>query len=66
MVPSGAGASWLTGSPFGVQLIVGTRPLFEPYGWDPEIGLDAAIELLGWSCRRSDGGTPALQDPSGC
>ncbi|WP_329312426.1 hypothetical protein OG723_02690 [Streptomyces sp. NBC_01278] len=33
--------------------------MFDPYGWHPEAGLDAAIALLGWSCERSDGGTPA-------
>ncbi|MFJ3610830.1 hypothetical protein [Streptomyces hydrogenans] len=49
----------LTGSPFGAQLIAGSLPLFDPYGWDPEAGLDAAIALLGWTCERSDGGTPA-------
>ncbi|MGW6460833.1 hypothetical protein ACWF94_33725, partial [Streptomyces sp. NPDC055078] len=48
----------LTGSPFGVQLIGGTLPLFDPYGWDPEIGLDDAVELLGLRCERSAGGTP--------
>ncbi|XVQ08161.1 hypothetical protein ACQP1W_37195 [Spirillospora sp. CA-255316] len=47
----------LTGSPFGAQLLGGTLPLFDPYGWHPEIGLDAAIDLLGWSCERSAGGT---------
>ncbi|MEV6166400.1 hypothetical protein AB0L71_31660 [Streptomyces sp. NPDC052052] len=48
----------LTGSPFGVQLIGGRVPFFDPYGWDPEIGLNAAIGLLGWRCERTDGGTP--------
>ncbi len=45
----------LTGSPFGFQLIDGTLPLFDPFGWDPEAGLDTAIELLGHECVRSDG-----------
>jgi hypothetical protein len=48
----------LTGAPFGFELIHGTLPLFDPYGWTPEIGLDAAIESLGWTCRRSDGADP--------
>ncbi|MFI5671687.1 hypothetical protein [Streptomyces sp. NPDC051704] len=48
----------LTGSPFGMQCIAGALPLFDPYGWDPEIGLGAAIALLGWRCERSHGGTP--------
>ncbi|MER5642668.1 hypothetical protein ABT095_37745 [Kitasatospora sp. NPDC002227] len=57
--PSTAVIETLTGSPFGAQLIAGSLPLFDPYGWHPETGLDAAVELLGWSCERSDGGTPA-------
>ncbi|MEU3051568.1 hypothetical protein ABZ705_34710 [Streptomyces sp. NPDC006984] len=56
--PSTAVIETLTGSPFGAQLIGGTLPLFDPYGWHPEAGLDAAIPMLGWSCERSDGGTP--------
>ncbi|GCD42677.1 hypothetical protein [Streptomyces paromomycinus] len=47
----------LTGSPFGVQLIGGTMPLFDPYGWDPERGLDAAVPALGLHCTRDAGGT---------
>jgi hypothetical protein len=46
----------LTGSPFGFQLLGGHRPLFDPLGWDPEIGIDAALALLGWSCEHSGGG----------
>ncbi|WP_329286855.1 hypothetical protein [Streptomyces sp. NBC_00691] len=57
--PTTAVIETLTGSPFGAQLIGGSLPLFDPYGWDPETGLDAAIALLGWTCERSDGGTPA-------
>ncbi|MFF3226523.1 hypothetical protein ACFYV7_27270 [Nocardia suismassiliense] len=49
----------LTGSPFGFQLGNGSMPFFDPVGWHPEIGLAAAIELLGWSCVRSDGGSDA-------
>ncbi|MET7339260.1 hypothetical protein [Nonomuraea sp. NPDC005650] len=49
----------LTGSPYGMQLISGRLPLFDPFGWDPEIGLDAAIDLLGWECERVDGGSAA-------
>ena len=48
----------LTGSPFGFELIGGTLPLFDPYGWDPDMGLDAAIALLGYRCDKSVGGTP--------
>jgi hypothetical protein len=46
----------LTGSPFGLELLGGRRPLFNPLGWDPQIGIDAALDLLGWSCQRGDGG----------
>lgn len=42
----------LTGSPFGITLIAGQLPLFDPYGWDPDRGLDDAIALLGWACQR--------------
>ncbi|MEV4891721.1 hypothetical protein AB0K48_20295 [Nonomuraea sp. NPDC055795] len=49
----------LTGSAFGAQLIGGGTPFFDPYAWDPEIGLDTAIEALGWTCVRTSGGTPA-------
>jgi hypothetical protein len=42
----------LTGSPFGLEVLGGRLPLFDPYGWDPDYGLDDAIGLLGWSCRR--------------
>ncbi|MFI7465046.1 hypothetical protein [Nonomuraea sp. NPDC049646] len=49
----------LTGSPYGMQLIGGRLPLFDAFGWDPEIGIDAAIGLLGWECERADGGTAA-------
>lgn len=34
----------LTGSPFGLQLLDGRGPLFDPLGWNPEIGIDAAPE----------------------
>jgi hypothetical protein len=49
----------LTGSPYGIQLIGGRLPLFNAFGWDPEIGIDAAIGLLGWECEHMDGGTAA-------
>jgi hypothetical protein len=43
----------LTGSPFGFELLGGRLPFFDPYGWDPDRGLDDAIGLLGWACRRT-------------
>ncbi|MFD0580573.1 hypothetical protein [Dactylosporangium darangshiense] len=51
----------LTGSPFGFELLAGL-PFFDPYGWDPDRGLDDAIGLLGWSFRRTGaaGGAEAL------
>ncbi|MFC6887273.1 MULTISPECIES: hypothetical protein [Actinomadura] len=47
----------LTGSPFGLQLHQGRTPYFDPLGWDPGIGVDAALGLLGWDSRRTGGGT---------
>jgi hypothetical protein len=51
----------LTGSPFGMHLLSGRLPLFDPYGWDDR-GIDDAIALLGWTCRRqgADDGEQAL------
>jgi len=43
----------LTGSPFGFELLFGTIPLFDPWGWDPVIGVNAALGLLGWECSHS-------------
>jgi hypothetical protein len=57
--PATAVIETLTGSPFGFELIGGHMPLFDPYGWDPEIGVDAAIELLGWTCERTHSGSAA-------
>ena len=39
----------LTGSPFGFQLLFGKRPLFDAIGWDPNLGLDQALTLLGYT-----------------
>ena len=50
--PSPSVVEVLTGSPFGIQLLAGRLPLFDPYGWDPERGLDDAIAQLGWTCQR--------------
>jgi hypothetical protein len=55
--PSPAVIEVLTGSPFGAELIGGTTPFFDPPGWDPGIGLDTAIELLGWTCTRITAGS---------
>lgn len=52
----------LTSSAFGFQLLAGRLPLFDPYGWNPDHGLDQALRLLGYSWRRvtSDSATQAL------
>ncbi|MGW4643426.1 hypothetical protein ACWEN6_33255 [Sphaerisporangium sp. NPDC004334] len=52
--PSPSVIEVLTGSPFGFELLAERLPLFDPYGWDPDRGLDDAISLLGWTCRRLD------------
>lgn len=36
----------LTGSPFGYQR-VGPMALFDPVGWDPDLGLDQALAIMG-------------------
>jgi hypothetical protein len=49
----------LTGSPFGAQFEKNGLPYFDPIGWNPDLGLDHAIALLGWECERADGGEPS-------
>ncbi|WP_415647979.1 hypothetical protein [Stackebrandtia soli] len=46
-----------TGSPFGAQLLGGRMPMFDPYGWDPDLGLAQAIDAIGWACDVTTGGT---------
>lgn len=48
----------LTGSPFGMQLLDGDTPFFDPAGWEGDIALDAVSAALGWECVREAGGTP--------
>ncbi|WP_189823898.1 hypothetical protein [Streptomyces finlayi] len=55
--PTPAVIEVLTGSPFGFELLGGALPLFDPYGWDPDLGLSAATDLLGVRCTRTAGGT---------
>jgi hypothetical protein len=59
--PSPSVIEVLTGSPFGMHLRGGRVPLFNPSGWDDR-GIDDAITLLGWDCRRpvADDGSHAL------
>ncbi|THV39506.1 hypothetical protein [Glycomyces buryatensis] len=45
----------LTGSPWGMQILGGTTPFFDPAGFDGDIALDAALGALGWKCRRVAG-----------
>ena len=51
--PSTAVIEFATGSPFGMQLIGGKQPFFDPYGWDPEKGFDDALRALGWTSKTS-------------
>lgn len=53
--PSTAAIEFATGSPFGMQLIGGSLPFFDPYGWDPEAGFDGALAALGWTSQVSKG-----------
>jgi hypothetical protein len=45
----------LTGSAFGMSVYRDGRPMFAPARWNPEIGLDLALELLGWTCEQGGG-----------
>ena len=56
LAPPPSAIEVLTGSPFGAQFTDGGLPHFDPLGWDPDLGLDAAIDLLGWVCDRTSGG----------
>ena len=54
--PSPSAIEVMTGSPFGIELLAGRLPLFDPYGWEADLGLDDAIALLGWTCQRQGAG----------
>lgn len=54
--PSPAVVEFATSSPFGMQLIGGSVPFFDPYGWDPEKGFADALAALGWTTEVSSGG----------
>ncbi|MEU9171541.1 hypothetical protein AB0D34_27690 [Streptomyces sp. NPDC048420] len=54
--PATSAIEVLSGSPFGAQLAESGLPHFDPLGWDPDLGLDQAIDLLGWTCQRTSGG----------
>lgn len=55
--PSTAVIEFATASPFGMQLVGGDMPFFDPYGWTPEAGFETALDLLGWSSQRESGGS---------
>jgi hypothetical protein len=56
--PSTAVIETLSGGPFGMQLVGGTMPFFDPYGWDPALGFDNVLSSLGWTSTTSSGGDP--------
>lgn len=55
--PSTAVIEFATGSPFGMQMLGGALPLFDPHGWNPDAGFDGALAALGWRSDRSCGGS---------
>ncbi|WP_225766925.1 hypothetical protein [Inquilinus sp. Marseille-Q2685] len=55
--PSTAVIEFAAGGPFGMQLVGGTLPFFDPYGWTPEAGFDGALAALGWASSVRRGGT---------
>ncbi|MGN8118829.1 hypothetical protein [Labrys sp. 22185] len=44
-----------TSSPFGMQVLPGGLPFFDPYGWTPEASFEAALAVLGWRLWRESG-----------
>jgi hypothetical protein len=54
--PSTAVIEMAIGGPFGMQMIGGTMPFFDPYGWDPEKGFEDALSALGWTSTVTQGG----------
>ncbi|MET8830923.1 hypothetical protein ABZX40_29245 [Streptomyces sp. NPDC004610] len=54
--PAPSALEVLTGSPFGAQWEENGLFFFDPPGWDPDLGLDRALDLLGWTCRTTGGG----------
>lgn len=56
--PEPAVIETVTGSPFGMELLGGALPFFDPYGWTPETGVQDALTVLGWTARTLSGGEP--------
>ncbi len=54
--PSTAVIEFVTGGSFGMQLVGGTQPFFDAYGWNPERGFEAALAALGWRSDVASGG----------
>ena len=54
--PSTAAIEFATSSPFGMQLVGGALPFFDPYGWTPEAGFNDALDAMGWSSAATKGG----------
>ncbi|GGA79161.1 hypothetical protein GCM10011491_03010 [Brucella endophytica] len=55
--PSPQTIEFATSSPFGMQIVGGRLPFFDPYGWTPEAGFDAALDAMGWTSTVSKGGS---------
>ncbi|MDI6837942.1 MAG: hypothetical protein QMD99_19820 [Rhizobiaceae bacterium] len=55
--PSSAVIEFATCSAFGMQLLGGTLPFFDPYGWTPDAGFDAALDAMGWTSTVTSGGS---------
>jgi hypothetical protein len=55
--PSTAAIEFATSSPFGMQLVGGALPLFDPYGWTPEAGFNDALDAMGWTSSVTKGGS---------
>lgn len=55
--PSSAVIEFATCSAFGMQLVGGALPFFDPYGWTPDAGFDAALDAMGWTSTVTSGGS---------
>lgn len=55
--PSTAVIELATCSPFGMQLVGGALPFFDPYGWTPDAGFGAALDAMGWTSTATSGGS---------
>ena len=53
--PSTAVIEFATCSPFGMQLIGGRQPFFDPYGWTPEASFEEALTAMGWTSTQVNG-----------